>query len=157
MILRVHGAKGHGAHFIAPMSHVQSSLSAILYVDNTDLLHLNMEGDETNSKTHVALQRAIKNWGKLLMAMGGTLKPDKCFFHLIEFQWTRRGGWQYIWHHEDESASIFVPLPNGTRALIQHHAVDNAQKTLGIITCPSGNSMGSLIQMKEKTKNGSML
>ena len=35
---------------------------------------------------------------------------------------------------------------------IQHHAVDDAQKTLGIITCPSGDSKGSLTQMKEKTK-----
>jgi hypothetical protein len=43
MILWAHGAKGHGAHFIAPMSHVRSSQSAILYVDDTDLLHLNMQ------------------------------------------------------------------------------------------------------------------
>jgi hypothetical protein len=70
MILWVHGAKGHGAHFIVPMSHVQSSRLAILYVDNTHLLHLNTEGDETISKTHVALQCAIKNWGKLLITRG---------------------------------------------------------------------------------------
>ena len=30
--------------------------------------------------------------------------------------------------------------------------VDNAQKTLGIITCPSGSITGSLKQMKEKNK-----
>jgi hypothetical protein len=30
--------------------------------------------------------------------------------------------------------------------------VDDDQKTLGMITCPSGNSTGSLMQMKEKTK-----
>jgi hypothetical protein len=47
---------------------------------------------------------------------------------------------------------VFVPLPNGTLAPIQHHAVDDAQKTLGIITCPSRDSTGSLTQMKEKTK-----
>jgi hypothetical protein len=86
MILQVHGAKGHGAHFIAPMSHVQSSLSAILYIDDTDLLHLNMDSDKTIFKTHLALKCAIKNWGKLLIATGGTLKPDKCFFHLMDFQ-----------------------------------------------------------------------
>jgi hypothetical protein len=80
MILWAHGAKGHGAHFIAPMSHVHSSLSAILYIDDTDLLHLNMDGDETIFKTHATLQHAIENWGKLLIAMGGTLKPEKCFF-----------------------------------------------------------------------------
>ncbi len=66
----MHGAKGHGVHFIAPLSHVQSSLSAILYVDNTDLLHLNMDNDEKISEKHAALQFAIKNWGKLLIATG---------------------------------------------------------------------------------------
>jgi hypothetical protein len=152
MILWAHGAKGHGAHFIVPMSHVHSSLSAILYFDDTDLLHLNMDDDKTIFETHAALQCTIKNWGKLLIATGGTLKPEKCFFHLIDFQWTWQGGWQYIGHHEDETAAVFVPLPNSLTAPIQHRAVDNAQKTLGIITCPSGNSTGSLTQMKEKTK-----
>ncbi len=107
----------------------------ILYVDDTNLLHLNMDGDETVFEAHVALQRAIENWGKLLIAMGGTLKPEKCFIHLIDFQWTRQGGWQYIGHHKDETAALFVPLPNGLLAPIQHQAVDDAQKTLWIITC----------------------
>ncbi len=120
MILQAHGAKGHGAHFIAPLSQVHSSLSAILYVDDTGLLHLNMGGDETVFETHAALQHAIKNWGKLLIATGGTVKPKKCFFPLIDFQWTRRGGWQYIGHHEDETAAVFVLLPDGSLAPIQH-------------------------------------
>jgi hypothetical protein len=47
MILQAHGIKGHGAHFIAPLSQVRSSLSAILYVDDNNLLHLNMDGDKT--------------------------------------------------------------------------------------------------------------
>jgi hypothetical protein len=118
MMLWAHGAKGHGAHFIAPMSHVRSSLSAILYVDDTDLLHLNMDCDKTIFETHATLQHAIKNLGKLLIATGGTLQPEKCFFHLIDLQWTRQGGWQYIGHHEDETAAVFVPLPDGSTAPI---------------------------------------
>jgi hypothetical protein len=43
MILQVHVAKGHGAQFIAPMSQVRRSLLAILYINDMDLLHLNME------------------------------------------------------------------------------------------------------------------
>ena len=80
MILQAHGAKGHGAHFIAPLSQVRSSLSAILYVNDSDLLHLDMDGNETLVEVHTALQRTIDNWGKLLIATGGTLKPDTCFF-----------------------------------------------------------------------------
>jgi hypothetical protein len=151
-ILWAHGAKGHGAHFTAQLSKVRSSLSAILYVDNTNLLHLNMDGEKTIFETHAALQHAIENWGKLFIATGGTLKPKKCFFHLIKFQWTRQGGWQYIGYHGDEMAAVFVLLLNGMSAPIQHCAVGDAQKILGIITCPSGDSTGSLKQMKEKTK-----
>jgi hypothetical protein len=152
MILRAHGAKGHGAQFIAPMSQVRRSFLAILYVHDMDLLHLNMEGDESVQEVHMALQWSIENWGKLLIATGGMLKPDKCFFHLLDFAWTKSGGWQYIVHHDDDAEAITVPMPDGTMAPIAHKAVDDAQKTLGVVTCPSGNSMGSLQQMKEKTQ-----
>ncbi len=91
-ILRAHGAKGHGALFLVPMFQVQKSLSTILYVDDTDLLHLNMDTDETVQEVHKALQQAIENWGRLLIAMGGSLKPEKCFFHLLDFAWTQKGG-----------------------------------------------------------------
>ncbi len=152
VILRAHGAKGHGAHFIAPMSLVCRSLSAILYVDDTGLLHINMDAEESIVEVHAAIQRAIVNWGRLLIATGGTLKPEKCFYHLIDFAWTQKGGWQYIAHHEEEGAALFVPLPDGKMAPISHLAVDNAQKTLGVTMCPSGNSAGSLNQMKDKAK-----
>ncbi len=33
---------------------------------------------------------------------------------MIDFAWTQKGGWQYIAHHEDECAVLFVPLPDGT-------------------------------------------
>jgi hypothetical protein len=134
------------------MSQVRRSLSAILYVDDTNLLHLNMERDKLVQEVHVALQWSIENWGKLLVTTGGSLKPDKCFFHLLDFAWTRKGGWQYIAHQEDETAVIRVPMPDSTVTPITHRAVDDAQKTLGVVTCPSGNSKGSLQQMKEKTQ-----
>jgi hypothetical protein len=61
MILQAHGARGHGVQFIAPMSQVRWSLLAILYVDDTDLLHLNMERDESVQEVHVALKLSIEN------------------------------------------------------------------------------------------------
>jgi hypothetical protein len=41
-ILRAHGKKGHGAKFICPITNLQQHLSMILYVDNTDILHLDL-------------------------------------------------------------------------------------------------------------------
>lgn len=69
-------------------------------------------------EVHAAMQCAIDNWGNLLIATGGTLKPNKCFFHLNDFQeWTRCGGWQYVGHHKDETAAVFAPflrIPSST-------------------------------------------
>ena len=41
-ILNAHKRKGHGAQFLCPISLVRSDLAAVLYVDDTDVIHLNM-------------------------------------------------------------------------------------------------------------------
>jgi hypothetical protein len=146
VILRAHGAKGHGAHFMASMSLVRCSLSAILYVDNTDLLHINMDAEESIVEVHAAIQRAIENWGRLLIATGRTLKPEKCFYHLIDFAWTQKGGWQYIAHHEDEGAALFVPLPDGKMAPISHLAVDDHRKPSVLPRAPPGIALAVSIR-----------
>ncbi len=110
---------------------------AILYINNTDLLHLNMNTNESVQEVHAALQHPIENWGRLLIATGGSLKPKKCFFHLINFAWTVKGGWQYITHHKDKFAVVSVSMLDGTMSPITHLAVDDAQKTLGVVMCLS--------------------
>jgi len=56
------------------------------------LLHINMDAEESIVEVHAAIQRAIENWGRLLIVTGGTLKPEKCFYHLIDSHGHRRGG-----------------------------------------------------------------
>jgi hypothetical protein len=55
----------------------------------------------------------------------------RVFFHLMDFACTRKGGCQHIAHHEDNTAAVYVPLPNRTMSVIAHRAADDAQKTLG--------------------------
>ena len=76
-ILRCHKSKGCGAKFLAPISLVNCDLAAILFVDDTDLLHLIMEQLESIDETFEGLQDSVHNWGKLLIATGGALKPPK--------------------------------------------------------------------------------
>jgi hypothetical protein len=61
---------------------------AILYVDNTDLLHINLEEDESVAKVHESIQASIKNWGNLLIITGEALQPAKCFYLIISFKWS---------------------------------------------------------------------
>ncbi len=52
IILNAHEKKGHGAKFVCPITKLSSHLSAILYVDDTDLLHINLEKDKLVAQVH---------------------------------------------------------------------------------------------------------
>jgi hypothetical protein len=50
-----------------------------------------MGANEDAEETLFHLQESITNWGKLLLATGGALKPSKCFYYLISFEWRQDG------------------------------------------------------------------
>jgi hypothetical protein len=65
VILKSHGKKVHGATFQCPISHHSANILAILYVDDTDLLHINLDKDETADDAHAAIQNCVNSWGNL--------------------------------------------------------------------------------------------
>ena len=95
VILRAHKNQGYGATFRCPISRMPSALAAILYFDDMDVIHLRMDTAETVEEVHDALQESMLSWGNLLIATGGSLKPSKCFYHLISFKWKADGSWVY--------------------------------------------------------------
>ena len=143
-ILNAHKRKGHGAQIVCPISKLSGHLAAILFVDDADVIHVEMEHPETVEETHFALQESIINWGKLLIASGVALKPIKCFYHLISFDWKADGSWQYAANEQNEDFDVVVPLPDGSFAPIEHLSVNTSSKTLGVKTCPSGDCSGAL-------------
>ena len=82
-IIHVHKKDGHDATFLCPITTLRHHATGILFFDDTDIIHINMETDETVDDTHLALQQNLNSWGQLLIATGGALKPEKCFYHLI--------------------------------------------------------------------------
>jgi hypothetical protein len=86
--LNANGKKGHGAKFSCPITKLSSHLSAILYVDGTDLLHINLEEDESVAEVHRLIQASVENWGNLPIPTGGVLQPANCFYSIISFEWT---------------------------------------------------------------------
>jgi hypothetical protein len=151
-MINAHKKKGHGIWLITPTTKKKLHLAGLLFVDNTDLKHLNMTKTETTMEALAALQGAVMNWGRLLITSGGALKPAKCFYHLISFQWMANGTWRYDANHENPDFQIRVPLGNSELAPIEHLSVDSPTKMLGLMTCPSGCSNGAFAQMTEKAQ-----
>jgi hypothetical protein len=119
-ILQAHGKKGHGAEFLCPITKLQQHLSAILYVDDIDILHINLTKDESINDVHVAIQDSVNSWGNLLIATGGVLQPNKCFYSIKSFKWLK-GDWEYAKNSVRNVLGITVPLPGGENANISHN------------------------------------
>jgi hypothetical protein len=151
-ILQAHKQNGHAATFLCPLTDSYTQLSAILFVDDTDVIHFRMDADESALEAHQQLQDSVLSWGNLLIATGGSLKPSKCFYHLISFQWKRNGQWMYASNEEEECLQIVIPQTDNTVTPITHLGVNAASKTLGSMTCPSGDTSAAILRLQEKAQ-----
>lgn len=89
---------------------------------------------QTADEAHFDLQSSIVSWGNLLMASGGSLKPEKCFFYLTLFVWKSNGKWAYEENELKEEFDMGVPIPDGTMMQIEHLLVGTAKETLGFFS-----------------------
>ncbi len=90
-MIQANKRKGHGVHLLCPITKTPLHLAGTLFIDDTDLEHLNMNKSETIKEVHEALPDSIHNWGWVLIATGNALKATKCFYHLISFSWKADG------------------------------------------------------------------
>ena len=121
-------------------------------MDDTDLEHFDVNKIETAMEAYERMQSSILNWGRILVATGGSLKPSKCFYHLISFSWRPDGSWIYEQNEDKPEFDIMVPLPDGTYSPIEHLAITKPTKTLGSMTCPTRCNEGAIAQMVEKAQ-----
>ena len=61
-IINAHKRKGHGIHLRSPISNKTIHLAGTLFVDDTDVEHLDMNKSETREETHNALQTTGKHY-----------------------------------------------------------------------------------------------
>jgi hypothetical protein len=88
-ILHAHKRKGHRMKIVCPVSKLKGHVTAVLYVDDTDVNYLDLGKEKTVEEAHAWLQESVLNWGNLLITTGGSLKPSKYFYHLISFDFRR--------------------------------------------------------------------
>ena len=145
-MISAHKKKGHGTQFVTPLSKTPCHLAGGLFVDDTDLFHLDMRRVETAAEAHDCLQEAVISWGNLLNATGGALKPEKCSFCLISFRW--KAEWLYDQNKLKPEFALGVPMADCSLEKIEHLPVSKAIKTLGSMTCPAETSLAAIDKMK---------
>jgi hypothetical protein len=61
-------------------------------------------------------QGALTAWGKLLIATGGMLKPEKCFYYFVDYEWQDDGFWVYS---DMVDWELLVPQSDGSETPIE--------------------------------------
>lgn len=151
-IINAHKRQHSGATFLCPISAIKRAVAGVLFVDNTDLMHLDMSQQVTYEEVHYEMKSSIHNWGGLLGATGGALKPEKCAYTLIGYEGQENGTWKYLDFSDDDDFRMTVPVPGGGFRQIKHLPVTTAQKTLGIFTQPDGNGTAQLDYMQRQAQ-----
>jgi hypothetical protein len=81
-----HKCKGYGVSSYSAWSCILVAILAILYVDDTDLLHMSHNPNISESDFIETVQRATYYWVFLLQAMGGHLKDTVCYWYLLSYK-----------------------------------------------------------------------
>ncbi len=62
-ILKAHKQKGNGVNFLYPISLIHFNLAAVLYIDDMDVIHLDMSKCDDALEALICLQDSVTNWG----------------------------------------------------------------------------------------------
>ena len=102
-------------------------LAAVLYVNDSDLLHM-AKGFSTNGKFLVLVQSATNARAGLVHATGGSIKPQKCFWYMMGWQWIKAVPLMRklckLLH-----TPLMIPQPNGARVAITLKDVSDPEKS----------------------------
>jgi hypothetical protein len=134
-----------GAMIQDPISEETIHTMGALFVNDTDL-YTWREQIMDPGKLWCQTQIELENWSCLLNATGGALKPEMCFWYLLNYDCVDRE-WTYT---ETVAVELRITNPDGTKSPIKQVKVTESKKTLGIYDSLSGGNEGHLSYILEK-------
>ena len=79
-------SKGHASNVTTAFTGMVYVFIGFLFVDDTDLIVIPNKDDSTKD-IQQRLQAAVNYWNGILGVSGGALRPEKCYWYMVEFLW----------------------------------------------------------------------
>ena len=140
---------GHGMSCKSAIHQRIFILAAIIYVDDTDLFHWAQEYGISDEVFQQDVQRATTDWGMIVQATGGAIKPSKSFWYMLSWKFVR-GVPKLKEESELPPNTMTIPQPDGSSAPIPRKPNSHTAKTLGVWNNPLNNPDIPLDKMQEK-------
>jgi hypothetical protein len=145
VLVNVYKQLNLGALIMDPITAAMIHSMGALFVDDTNL-YTWREGLLDPGELWCQAQLELEQWSCLLNATGGALKPEKCFWYLLDYK-CEDGEWSYT---EMSPYEMFLTNPDGTKSPIKQEMVTDSKKTLGIHDSPAGGNAAHLSSIKDK-------
>ena len=154
---------GFGAHIYSSYYICLHILAAVMYVDDTNLVHWSSMPSCTPAKLTAAAQTATYAWGGLAIATGTAMKTEKCYAYFLSY-WYNRGHAKLrtvkalsnstapiaLPSGEITPSHLRVPLHDGTSAPIPTLRNEHANLMLGIYFGPTSGGSTHIQEMAKK-------
>jgi hypothetical protein len=88
LMINVYRNLGHGVTFIGAWARDAFTLSAVLYIDDSNHFHMAI-GMPLDEEFLQLVQSATNDWVGLVHATGGLLKPQKCYLYMLGWIWKK--------------------------------------------------------------------
>lgn len=139
ILIAVYKRQKHKAILASPISGEVTSSAGVLFVDDVDLTI--MEDGVCGNELFNRAQSCTTDWSHALNGSGGTLKAEKSFGYIVDYEWNNDGSWEYS---SVPDSPLLITLPDNTQEPIELLDVNTAQVTLGIATRPTGDDLHHL-------------
>jgi hypothetical protein len=124
-MINVYRNLGHGVTFIGAWAQDAFTLSAVFYIDDSDLFHMAI-GTPSDEEFLQLVQSATNNWAGLVCATGGLLKPQKCFLYMLGWIW-KKGKAHLKTVYELPLNPLYIPQLDGTRVPMHLKAISDPE------------------------------
>ena len=125
-------------------------VSAIMYVDNTDIL-ITAKNDKNVDTLKANAQTLISKWCNALWISGGCLRLEKCWWYVIDFKWRPNGTWRYKLK-EETAGQLLIPDHNKVDQLVEQKGPNKDMEGLGVYLAPDGNDKAQLDATLQKVQ-----
>ncbi len=163
LILKAYLCNGFGAQIYSSYYKQLLLLAAVMYIDDTILIHWYCQPFCSLVELIVASQTATYVWGCLAIATGAVIKPEKCYAYFLLYWYDRgRVKLQTVWALPECLAPITLPsrdiapshlqvlLPDGSTAPIPTLHNYDASLILGIYFGPISSGRTHTCEMAQK-------
>ena len=138
--------QGYGVKFCSALSRELYHLCGFAYVDDSDLI----QSGSCPMVIAADMQKALGKWEKLMRVNGGVLAPDKSWWYLVEFVWSK-GKWTY--NDAGETVDLKAQDMHGKTLSLKYLLHNEAKEMLGVFLAPDGNNVAQLEKMTKTRDN----